>query len=58
MTKRTFEVTLFDELDGNHEMLTITANTVDEAIHAVESNTHHQYEIIEIEEIKTYGELL
>tara|TARA_R110002124_G_scaffold284462_1_gene461779 strand:- start:816 stop:980 length:165 start_codon:yes stop_codon:yes gene_type:complete len=44
-----FEVTVYDELDGGTDTLTIQAKTIDQVIDVVESNPNHEYEIIEIE---------
>ena len=45
----TYQVTVYDELQGGVDKLTIKADTVDQVIYIVESNPHHEYEIIEIE---------
>jgi hypothetical protein len=50
-----FEVTVYDELNGGTDMLTIQANTVDQVIYIVESNPKHEYEIIEIERINPWN---
>jgi hypothetical protein len=51
----TFEVTVYDELDGGTDTLTIQAKTVGQAIYKVESNPNHEYEIIEIERINPWN---
>jgi len=45
----TYIVTVYDELHGGSDTLTIEAKTVDQVIYIVESNPKHEYEIIEIE---------
>lgn len=45
----TYKVTVYDELGGGVDVLTIQAKTVDGVIYIVESNPKHEYEIIEIE---------
>jgi len=44
-----FEVTVLDENTGIVQTLTIAANSHDEVMYKVESDPHHEYEIIEIE---------
>ena len=50
-----FEVTVYDELHGGTDSLTIQAKTVEQAIDIVESNPKHEYEIIEIERINPWN---
>jgi len=45
----TYNVTVYDELHGCWDTLTIEAKTVDQAIYIVKSTPKHEYEIIEIE---------
>ena len=45
----TYTVTVYDELGGGIDVLTIQAKTIDSVIHIVESNPKHEYEIVEIE---------
>lgn len=47
----TYSVTVYDELGGGIDVLTVQAKTVDSVIHIVESNPKHEYEIVEIEKI-------
>jgi hypothetical protein len=54
-TMTSFEVTVYDELNGGTDMLKIQANTVDQVIYIVESNPKHEYEIIEIERINPWN---
>ena len=51
----TFEVTVYDELGGGTDTLTIQAKTIDQVIYVVESNPNHEYEIIEIERINPWN---
>jgi hypothetical protein len=51
----TFEVTVYDELGGGTDTLTIQAKTIDQVIDVVESNPNHEYEIIEIERINPWN---
>lgn len=51
----TFEVTVYDELDGGIDKLTVKAKTVDQVIYVVESNPKHEYEIIDIERINPWS---
>ena len=48
----TYSVTVYDELGGGVDVLTVQAKTIDSVIHIVESNPKHEYEIIEIEREK------
>lgn len=50
-----FEVTVYDELGGGMDKLTVEAKTVDQVIYIVESNPKHEYEIIEIERINPWN---
>mgnify|MGYP003978962975 CR=1 FL=1 len=50
-----FEVTVYDELNGGTDTLTIQAKTIDQGIDVVESNPNHEYEIIEIERINPWN---
>jgi hypothetical protein len=45
----TFEVTVFDEVDGRTDVLTVRASSLDSAIDKVEGDPNHEYEIVEIE---------
>ena len=45
----TYSVTVYDELGGGIDVLTVQAKTIDSVIYIVESNPKHEYEIIEIE---------
>ena len=47
-----FKVEVYDEIHGGTDTLKIKANSIDQAIYIVESNSDHEYEIIEIERIK------
>lgn len=49
MIMNTYTVTVYDELDGGVDNLTVNAKTIDEVINIVEGNPDHEYEIIEIE---------
>jgi hypothetical protein len=49
--RNTYTVTVYDELDGGHDVLKVEAQTFEQVIHIVESNPHHEYEIIEIEKV-------
>ena len=46
-----FEVTAIDEITGIVEMLYIAAASLDAAVHMVESDPRHAYEIIEVERL-------
>ncbi len=50
-----FEVTVYDELDGGMDTLTVQAKTVEQVIHVVEGDPKHEYEIIEIERINPWN---
>jgi hypothetical protein len=54
-TMTSFEVTVYDELNGSTDTLTIQAKTIDQVIDVVESNPNHEYEIIEIERINPWN---
>tara|TARA_R110001632_G_scaffold158790_1_gene276946 strand:+ start:218 stop:370 length:153 start_codon:yes stop_codon:yes gene_type:complete len=45
----TYTVTVYDELHGGSDTLTIKAKTIEQVVYIVESNPKHEYEIIEIE---------
>lgn len=45
----TYSVTVYDELGGGVDVLTVRAKTIDSVIYIVESNPKHEYEIVEIE---------
>lgn len=45
----TYIVTVYDELPGGSDTLTIKAKTIEQVVYIVESNPKHEYEIIEIE---------
>lgn len=45
----TYSVTVYDELHGGSDTLTIKAKTIDQVVYIVESDPKHEYEIIEIE---------
>ena len=49
--KNTYAVTVYDELNGGSDLLTIEAKTIDQVVYMVESNPKHEYEIIEIERV-------
>lgn len=44
-----YSVTVYDELNGGVDVLTIYAKTFEQVIHKVESDSNHEYEIIDIE---------
>lgn len=44
-----YSVTVYDELNGGVDVLTIYAKSFDQVIHKVESDPNHEYEIIDIE---------
>ena len=46
-----YTVTVYDELEGGVDVLTVEAKTIDSVIYIVESNPKHDYEIIEIERV-------
>ncbi len=46
-----YTVTVYDELEGGVDVLTVEAKTIDSVIYIVESNPKHEYEIIEIERL-------
>ncbi len=45
----TYKVTVYDEVNGGMDVLTVMAKTIDQVIYIVESNPNHEYEIVEIE---------
>lgn len=47
--KNEYSVTVYDELNGGVDVLTIYAKTYDQVVDKVESDPNHEYEIIEIE---------
>lgn len=47
----TYKVTVFDEVDGGYDVLTVNTKTLEIAIYLVESDPLHEYEIIEIEKV-------
>ena len=47
----TYEVVVYDEVCGGVDKLTVKAKTIDKVIYIVESNSKHEYEIIEIEKV-------
>lgn len=47
----TFEVTAYDEMSGQVDVLTVRASTLDNAINQVEGDPKHEYEIIDIERV-------
>lgn len=49
-----YEVEVYDELHGGTDTLTIEANSIDQVIYIVESNSKHEYEIIEIERVNPW----
>ena len=53
-----FEVTVYDELNGGTDSLTIEAISIEQVTHIVESNSKHEYEIIEIERVNPWLKII
>lgn len=47
--KNEYSVTVYDELNGGVDVLTVYAKTFEQVIYMVESDPKHEYEIIDIE---------
>jgi len=44
-----YSVTVYDELHGGVDVLTVYAKTIEQVVYKVESDPNHEYEIIDIE---------